>query len=109
MVTGGDYIVEALWSSVSSIIHRGGTIIGTSRCPEFHHREGRLKAACNLVLHNITYLVVIGGDGSLTGANVFRSEWSSLLDELYATDKITSEQKEKCSVLHIVGVVRLHL
>lgn len=45
-------------------------------------REGRLKAAANLVEHNITDLVVIGGDGSLTGANLFRQEWSSILDEL---------------------------
>lgn len=45
-------------------------------------REGRLKAAANLVEHNITDLVVIGGDGSLTGANLFRQEWGSILDEL---------------------------
>lgn len=105
MVIGKDYIVEAVWSSVSSIIHRGGTIIGTSRCPEFQERSGRLKAAHNLVLHDICYLVVIGGDGSLTGANIFRTEWRSLLDELYSKNEITLEQKEKCSTLHIVGVV----
>lgn len=50
-------------------------------------REGRLKAASNLVEHNITDLVVIGGDGSLTGANLFRQEWSGLLDELVEKGK----------------------
>jgi 6-phosphofructokinase len=43
---------------------------------------GRLKAAKNLVDRSITNLVVIGGDGSLTGANCFRNEWSGLLEEL---------------------------
>lgn len=82
MVDGGDQIVEADWISVSGIIHKGGTVIGSARCKEFRQREGRLKAAANLVAKNITNLVVIGGDGSLTGANIFRQEWTSLLDEL---------------------------
>jgi len=45
-------------------------------------REGRQKAAFNLVKSGITNLVCIGGDGSLTGANIFLQEWSSLLEEL---------------------------
>lgn len=57
-------------------------MIGSARCKEFKERSGRLKAASNLVAKNITNLVVIGGDGSLTGANIFRQEWTSLLDEL---------------------------
>lgn len=52
---------------------------------DFKEREGRLKAAKNLVDRRITNLVVIGGDGSLTGANLFRQEWPSLLTELVAT------------------------
>lgn len=48
----------------------------------FRERAGRKRAAKNLVDNGITNLVVIGGDGSLTGANLFRQEWSSLLDEL---------------------------
>jgi len=57
-------------------------VIGSARCKAFRERAGRLKAACNLVQRGITNLVVIGGDGSLTGANLFRQEWSSLLEEL---------------------------
>lgn len=57
-------------------------MIGSARCADFREREGRLKAALNLIQYEITNLVVIGGDGSLTGANLFRQEWSSLLDEL---------------------------
>lgn len=61
---------------------QGGTIIGSARCKAFTTREGRLAAAYNLVQRGITNLCVIGGDGSLTGANIFRSEWGSLLEEL---------------------------
>jgi len=45
-------------------------------------RDGRRRAAFNLVQTRITNLICIGGDGSLTGANIFLQEWSSLLDEL---------------------------
>ncbi|XP_047525698.1 ATP-dependent 6-phosphofructokinase isoform X3 [Pieris napi] len=105
MVDGGDNIEEANWSSVSSIIHKGGTIIGSARCMDFVQKEGRLKAACNLVTRGITNLVVIGGDGSLTGANLFRQEWSDLLDELLANNRITKDQREKYKYLHIAGLV----
>jgi len=54
---------------------------------EFMERPGRLKAARNLVKKRITNLVCIGGDGSLTGANLFREEWSGLLDELVISGK----------------------
>jgi 6-phosphofructokinase 1 len=105
MVDGGDNIVEANWASVSSIIHRGGTVIGSARCMDFKEREGRLKAACNLIKRGITNLVVIGGDGSLTGANLFRVEWNSLLDELLQTGRITQEERTKYKSLHIAGMV----
>ena len=63
-------------------VPQGGTVIGSARCQDFRTREGRLKAARNLVKRGITNLCVIGGDGSLTGADTFRAEWSSLLAEL---------------------------
>jgi len=57
-------------------------VIGSARCQEFREHVGRRKAAKNLVNFGITHLVVIGGDGSLTGANLFREEWPDLLKEL---------------------------
>ena len=63
-------------------IQQGGTVIGSARCVDVREREGRLKAAANLVHHGIANLVCIGGDGSLTGADVFYQEWSSLIAEL---------------------------
>ncbi|XP_043920537.1 ATP-dependent 6-phosphofructokinase, platelet type isoform X4 [Protopterus annectens] len=105
MVDGQDNIVEVNWESVSSILQVGGTVIGSARCKEFRTREGRLKAAYNLVKCGITNLCVIGGDGSLTGANLFREEWSGLLDELVQNGSIDEETAHKYSHLNIVGMV----
>ncbi|XP_038611919.1 ATP-dependent 6-phosphofructokinase, platelet type isoform X3 [Tachyglossus aculeatus] len=105
MVDGGDNIVEVSWESVSSILQVGGTVIGSARCQEFRTREGRLKAALNLIQRGITNLCVIGGDGSLTGANLFREEWSGLLEELAREGKIEKEAVKKYAYLNIVGMV----
>ena len=84
-----------------------GTIIGSARCAKFRERSGRLIAAYNLLKYNITNLVVIGGDGSLTGAKLFREEWPSLLDDLVTHDtlSITKEKRGQCAHLNIVGMV----
>uniref|UniRef100_A0AAY4AP22 6-phosphofructokinase n=1 Tax=Denticeps clupeoides TaxID=299321 RepID=A0AAY4AP22_9TELE len=105
MVDGGDNIKEATWESVSSMLQVGGTFIGSARCAEFRTHDGRLRAAQNLVKRGITNLCVIGGDGSLTGANLFREEWSGLLEELVQSGKIDEAAAQAHSVLHIVGMV----
>ncbi|KAM8849922.1 ATP-dependent 6-phosphofructokinase, platelet type isoform 1-T1 [Spinachia spinachia] len=105
MVDGGDNIKEATWESVSSMLQVGGTVIGSARCKEFRVREGRLRAAHNLVQRGINNLCVIGGDGSLTGANLFREEWSGLLGELLGQGLIDEEAARSNSELHIVGMV----
>ncbi|XP_067108909.1 ATP-dependent 6-phosphofructokinase, platelet type isoform X3 [Osmerus mordax] len=105
MVDGGDNIEEASWESVSSMLQVGGTVIGSARCKEFRCHEGRLKAAHHLVQRGITNLCVIGGDGSLTGANLFREEWSGLLEELIQQGTIDEEAAQTHSELHIVGMV----
>ncbi|MDZ7607104.1 MAG: 6-phosphofructokinase [Cyclobacteriaceae bacterium] len=105
MVDGGDMIKKMGWGSVGGILHKGGTIIGTARCKEFREREGRVKAAMNLVERGIDNLVVIGGDGSLTGANLFSKEWPAILAELLEQKKITKAQAEKHPRLNIVGLV----
>ncbi|XP_058039895.1 ATP-dependent 6-phosphofructokinase, platelet type isoform X5 [Ahaetulla prasina] len=86
-------------------IYEGGTVIGSARCKAFRTREGRLKAACNLVKYGITNLCVIGGDGSLTGANLFRAEWSGLLEELARNGEIEEEAVKNYAYLNIVGMV----
>ncbi|XP_052463038.1 ATP-dependent 6-phosphofructokinase, liver type isoform X1 [Carassius gibelio] len=105
LVDGGDNIKLANWQSVSNIIQLGGTVIGSARCKAFTTREGRLAAAFNLVKRGISNLCVCGGDGSLTGANIFRSEWKGLLDELLKKGRITEETAKKHGHLNIVGLV----
>ena len=104
-VAGGEGIRPLNWDSVGSILHRGGTIIGTARSKEFRTREGMLSAAANLLEHGIDRLVVIGGDGSLTGTNEFRKAWPSLLAELIETGRITPEVAAAHAQLMIAGLV----
>ena len=104
-VAGGEGIRPLNWDSVGSILHRGGTIIGTARSKEFRTREGMLSAAANLLEHGIDRLVVIGGDGSLTGTNEFRKAWPSLLAELMTTGRITPEVAAAHAQLMIAGLV----
>lgn len=61
--------------NVSNIIHIGGTILKTARCPEFHTQEGRAEAFETIRREGIDALVVIGGDGSLSGAREFAAEF----------------------------------
>ncbi len=61
-------------SSVSNIVQRGGTFLKSARCPEFHTTESRALAANILQRRGIEALIVIGGDGSLTGAHLFEEE-----------------------------------
>ncbi|XP_072364397.1 ATP-dependent 6-phosphofructokinase, platelet type-like isoform X3 [Scyliorhinus torazame] len=105
MVDGGKHIVEAKWQDVSSILQVGGTVIGSARCKDFRTREGRKQAAHNLIKHGISNLCVIGGDGSLTGANLFREDWKGLLEELIEEGTIDERVAHTYSHLNIVGMV----
>lgn len=105
MVDGGERIRSIGWNDVGGILHRGGTIIGSARCQEFRERNGRLRAARNLIQNGIEGLVVIGGDGSLTGADVLRQEWPDLIAELVRTGQIDQELAEQYRSLLIVGMI----
>jgi len=71
--------------SVGGIIQLGGTILRTSRCPEFKKKEGIKKAAETLALNNVDGLIVIGGDGSFRGALELSRETDSLIVGVPAT------------------------
>lgn len=105
IVKGDEMIRKMDWDSVGGILHKGGTEIGTARCPEFRQREGRRIGARNLIKRGIDNLVVIGGDGSLTGANLIREEWPSLVQELVELGEITQDEADKHPILKIVGLV----
>jgi 6-phosphofructokinase 1 len=105
MVEGGERIHKMDWDSVGGILQLGGTVIGTARCPAFMTREGRRTAALNLIQLGIDGLIIVGGDGSLTGANVFRQEWPSLVTELLESGQIDPETAAQYPNLSIVGLV----
>lgn len=70
-----DDIIKLGPRSVKNIINQGGTILKSARSQEFKTPEGRKKAYENCLKHNIDSLVVIGGDGSFTGAKLFHEEF----------------------------------
>ena len=78
---------------VGGIIQQGGTVLGSARCPEFKTEEGRLKALHTLHQHDIEALVVIGGNGSQTGAHALSQMGfpvvgvaSTIDNDLYGTE-----------------------
>ena len=81
-------------SSVSNIIQRGGTILKTVRSKEFFTKQGRQKAYENIIKHGLDGLIVIGGNGTFTGADVFINEFDfpimgapgTIDNDLYGTD-----------------------
>ncbi|KYK57944.1 6-phosphofructokinase [Drechmeria coniospora] len=105
LVRGGDYIKKMEWQDVRGWLSEGGTLIGTARCMAFYERDGRRKAAKNMVLNGIDALIICGGDGSLTGADKFRAEWPSLLKELVETGDLSQDQMATYKHLNIVGIV----
>jgi 6-phosphofructokinase 1 len=105
MVAGGEHLRPMGSGDVGGILHRGGSVIGSARSEEFRTREGRRRAARNLVEHGIEALVCIGGDGSLTGADRFRAEWPELLDELVEAGELTREAADRTPQLRLVGLV----
>src|SRR3954447_7007961 len=78
LVQGGDAIRRLTSAHVGGILHPRGTVLGTARSADFRTRDGRRQAVRNLVDRGIDALVVVGGDGSLTGADLFRQEWSAM-------------------------------
>ena len=71
-----DDLTELNARSVNNIINKGGTILKSARTTEFRTKEGRQKAHKNLLKRDIEALVVIGGDGSFTGAVIFNEEFN---------------------------------
>ncbi|MCP4900552.1 MAG: 6-phosphofructokinase [bacterium] len=105
LVAGGDHYQTMSWDSVGGILHRGGTVIGTARSDEFLTQEGRQRASRNLIASNISKLIVIGGDGSMTGAAALASEWAENVAALGERGDISADQAAAHSELDVVGLV----
>lgn len=122
-------LLEMNMRSVSDIIHRGGTILYTARCPEFREMPGILKAKDTCIKAGISGVVVIGGDGSFRGAadlsregipcvgipgtidnDISCTEYTIGYDTAMNTavemiDKIrdTAQSHDRCSVVEVMG------
>ena len=106
--------VQFTSSSVSNTIQRGGTILKTARCGEFMTAEGRRKAYDNMVEAGIDALVVIGGNGSLTGAQLFAKEYDlpiiglpgTIDNDLYGTDSTIGYDSALNTIVQCVDKIR---
>jgi len=107
-------IMEFKTQNVSNIIHQGGTILKTARCKEFATPEGRAQAYENMKKEEIDALVVIGGDGSLTGARIFAQEYDvpciglpgTIDNDLYGTDTTIGYDTALNTILDAVDKIR---
>ena len=107
-------IVEFKTQNVSNIIQMGGTILKTARCKEFETAEGRQLAYDTIRQHGIDALVVIGGDGSLTGARIFASEFNfpiiglpgTIDNDLFGTDKTIGYDTALNTIMECVDKIR---
>lgn len=109
-----DEIQEFSTQNVSNIIQRGGTILKTARCKEFQTAEGRQCAYDVLRRHEIDALVVIGGDGSLTGARIFANEFNfpiiglpgTIDNDLFGTDSTIGYDTALNTIMDCVDKIR---
>lgn len=107
-------IKEFTTESVSNIISRGGTILKSARSKEFMTVEGRAKAHETMLREGIDALVVIGGNGSLTGAKIFADEYDvpciglpgTIDNDLYGTDLTIGYDTTLNTIVECVDKIR---
>ena len=105
LVEGGDAFRPMDWDAAGGIMHLGGTVIGTARCDEFRERRGTPPRRQNLVEHGIDKLIVMGGDGSLTAADLLHREWPGLISAARSEQgRIPHEAAERYSHLSLAGI-----
>ena len=112
LITGE--IKELTTETVSNIIQRGGTILKTARSQAFMTPEGRKKAYDTMLKEHIVALIVIGGDGSLTGARIFAEEYNvvciglpgTIDNDLYGTDYTIGYDTALNTIVECVDKIR---
>ncbi len=100
--------------SVNNIVNKGGTILKSARSLEFRTPEGRKKAHKNLLALSIDALVVIGGDGSFTGAMIFQSEFDfpvigipgTIDNDIYGTQYTLGYDTAINTVVEVIDKIR---
>ncbi|MDD3406364.1 MAG: 6-phosphofructokinase [Paludibacteraceae bacterium] len=109
-----DEIKEFQTQDVSNIIQHGGTILKTARCQEFETPEGRKQAYETMQREEIDALVVIGGDGTLTGARLFAQEFNvpiigipgTIDNDLWGTDSTIGYDTALNTIMQCVDKIR---
>jgi len=109
-----DEILPFMTNNVSNIIQQGGTILKTARCDEFREPEGRKAAYEVLKKEEIDALVVIGGDGSLSGAHIFAQEYDvpvvglpgTIDNDLFGTDITIGYDTALNTIMQAVDKIR---
>ena len=99
---------------VSGIVQRGGTILKSARCAEFPTKEGRQQAFEPIKREEIDALIVIGGDGTFTGARVFAQEYNipvigipgTIDNDLWGTDATIGYDTALNTIMHCVDTLR---
>lgn len=112
LITGE--IKEFQTQNVSNIIQQGGTILKTARCDEFKTTEGRKQAYETLKKEEIDALIVIGGDGTFTGARVFAQEFNipivglpgTIDNDLFGTDSTIGYDTALNTIVEAVDKIR---
>jgi 6-phosphofructokinase 1 len=107
-------IEEFQTQNVSNIIQQGGTILKSARCAEFRTPEGRKVAYENMKAAEIDALVVIGGDGTFTGARIFAQEYNvpivglpgTIDNDLYGTDSTIGYDTALNTIIEAVDKIR---
>lgn len=107
-------IIEFKTQNVSNIIQQGGTILKTARCAEFRTVEGRKQAYETLIREEIDALVVIGGDGTLTGARILASEHNfpivglpgTIDNDIFGTDSTIGYDTALNTIIEAVDKIR---
>lgn len=107
-------LFEMAYTDVDNIIHTGGTILGSSRCLEFLDKSTRSLAIDNLKENKIDGLIVIGGDGTFTGATVLSSEMGipvigipgTIDNDIYGTDHTIGYDTALNTVINAVDKIR---
>lgn len=107
-------VKELTSQDVSGIIQRGGTILKSARCPEFKTAEGRKKAYETLKHEHIDALVVIGGDGTFTGARLLAQEYNipiiglpgTIDNDLWGTDSTIGYDTSLNTIMECVDKLR---
>jgi len=105
LIEGGELIRRVGWDDVSGILNLGGTVFGTARSARFREAAGRQRAVHNLLRKRIDRLIIIGGDGSLSGADLLRQEWPGHLEQLLADGQIDQRTADSHPALMIAGLV----